>query len=140
MKYQYIPWALAKGSRDGRSLMMRYRQFSEEFPKQDYPVRVNVVCYLEDQTPSGLPTRMEYARLDSVEDSLMELAEVDESSVLAMVITSSGQREFIFQTSNANELCRRVSKAYSGDPVRKLNVVQESKDDWDMFFQYIPKN
>ena len=140
MDLKTIPWALAKGSRDGFSMMMRYRQFKPDFPKQDYPIRVNVVCDFQERTQSGMPTQTEYYRLDTVEDQLMGLAEDDESSVLAMVITSSGKREFIFQTSNADDLYQRVNSAYDSKPDYYLDVSQDREDGWELIDEYIPKN
>ena len=139
MDLKKIPWALAKGSRDGASLMMRYRQFKPDFPKQNYPVRVNVVCDFLECTQSGLPTQSEYARLDVVEDELMDMAEEDDSSVLAMVITSSGKREFIFQTSDAENLSNCVSRAYD-EAGYDIDVTQAGEDDWHLVDCYIPKN
>lgn len=135
-----IPWALAKGDRDGSSLMMRYRQFTCDFPKQNYPVRINVVCDFHERTNSGLPTQTEYMRLDVVEDKLMELAEKDDTSVLAMVITSSGKREFIFQTADADSFYQRVNNVYNNAPGYQLAVSHENADEWDLYDTYIPKN
>lgn len=140
MDLKKIPWALAKGDKDGYSLMMRYRQFTDDFPKQDYPVRVNVVCDFHDRTNSGLPTQTEYTRLDMVENELMLLAEDDDSSVLAMVITSSGKREFIFQTSDADDFYKRVNSVYSNEPAYVFDLSHESEDDWNLYENFIPKN
>lgn len=140
MDLKTIPWALAKGSRDGSSMMMRYRQFKPDFPKQDYPVRVNVVCDFHELTQTGMPTQTEYTQLDIVEDELMGLAEKDDSSVLAMVITSSGKREFIFQTSNAAELYHCVNHAYNIKPRYNIDVSQQKEDYWGLVEDYIPKN
>lgn len=140
MELKKIPWALAKGSRDGSSMMMRYRQFQTDFPKQDYPVRVKVVCDFNERTQSGLPTQTEYARLDIVEDELMGLAEEADTSVLAMVITSSGKREFIFQTSDADDLSTRVNRAYDNESRYYIDVTQEGEDEWHLVDDYIPKN
>ena len=140
MDLKKIPWALAKGARDGSSLMMRYRQFTDDFPKHNYPVRINVVCDFHERTNTGLPTQTEYTRLDVVEDELMEMAESDDSSVLAMVITSSGKREFIFQTSDADDFYQRVNNAYSNESNFGIDVSHDNEDEWDLYQNYIPKN
>jgi hypothetical protein len=140
MDLKSIPWVLAKGTQDGHSLMMRYRQFSRDFPKREYPVRINMVCDVKEQTPLGLPTRNEYQRLGEFEEHLMNTVEDDEGSVLAMVITSSGKREFIFQTSDAESFKQRLSDVYELDKDYHLDVMQSEDDDWAYIKGYTPKD
>jgi hypothetical protein len=140
MDLKSLPWVLAKGKLDGHSLMMRFRQFSRDFPKQEYPVRINMICDVKEKTSSGLPTRSEYERLGLFEERLMNVVEEDEESVLAMVITSSGKREFIFQTADAETFRQRLSDVYGSGSEYRVNVVQSEDDDWEYINDYTPKD
>ena len=139
MDLKSVPWVLAKGRLDGHSLMLRFRQFSHDFPKQEYPVRINMICDVKEKTPSGLPTRSEYERLGQFEEHLMNVVEEDEDAVLAMVITSSGKREFIFQTADAESFKQRLSHVYDREPDYQVNYVQSEDDDWEYINDYTPK-
>jgi hypothetical protein len=139
MDLKSVPWVLAKGRLDGHSLMLRFRQFSQDFPKQEYPVRINMICDVKEKTPSGLPTRSEYERLGQFEEHLMNVVEEDEDAVLAMVITSSGKREFIFQTADAESFKQRLSHVYDREPDYQVNYVQSEDDDWEYINDYTPK-
>jgi hypothetical protein len=139
MDLKSIPWVLAKGKQDGHSLMMRFRQFSQDFPKQEYPVRINMVCDVKEQTSTGLPTRNEYQRLGEFEEHLMSAVEDDEESVLAMVITSSGKREFIFQTADAETFKQRLSDVYERDGDYRVDLMQSDDDDWEYINDFTPK-
>jgi hypothetical protein len=140
MDLKSVPWVLAKGKQDGHSLMMRYRRFSQDFPKQEYPVRINMVCDVKEQTASGLPTRNEYERLGRFEEQLMNTVEEDEDSVLAMVITRSGKREFIFQTADAESFRERLSHVYGEVTDYQLNLLQSEDDDWEYIQDYTPRD
>jgi len=140
MDLKSVPWVLAKGTQDGHSLMMRFRQFSRDFPKQEFPVRINMICDVKEQTESGLPTRSEYERLGRLEEHLMNTVEEDEDSVLAMVITSSGKREFIFQTSDAESFRERLSHVYDDAKDYQLNLMQSEDDDWEYIQDYTPRD
>lgn len=141
MDLKSIPWALAKGNRDGDSLMMRYRKFNPDFPKQSYPVRVRLTTDIKESTHTGLPTQTEYERLGEFEEDLMRSIEGDEGSVLAMVITSSGKREFIFQTSDPDDFRQRITDVYHDDNHGyDLYMESHSDDGWDLVDEYTPKD
>ncbi|MBD3671138.1 MAG: DUF695 domain-containing protein [Gammaproteobacteria bacterium] len=139
MELKSLPWALAKGVLDGNSSTMRFRKFSEDFPRSDYPVRINIVCDIQEKNERGLPTRQEAERLGRLEDELLNEIEDDES-VLAMVITSCGKREFIFQTHDPEQFRERISHVYEQGPEYHLNYMTAEDDEWEYISEFMPKD
>lgn len=140
MDLKTVPWVLAKGTLDGHSLMMRYRKFSEDFPKNEFPTRINMICSVKEQTESGLPTRSEYERLGMFEEHLMNAVEDDEDSVLAMVITSSGKREFVFHTADAESFKQRLNHVYETKTEYPVDLDLEEDDAWEYINEFTPRD
>ena len=56
----------------------------------------------------GLPTQLESERLEAFENRLVEAVESDNHSILSVVLTCNGQREFVFHTSDPEGFVKRL--------------------------------
>lgn len=110
MNLQTMKWSLAKGSHDGSPLLIRFRQFPDDFPRAAYPDRLNVFWEMADADKSGMPSSVETARMEVFENRLVEAVEADQRAVLSVVLTCQGKREFVFHTDDAKDFLRRLTE------------------------------
>src|SRR5215470_10806983 len=103
MNLDALPWTGIEARNDEGTILVRHRQFPDGFPKGDFPHRLNVFWQMPDASPSGMPDAAESDRMSVFEDRLVEATELDEQSVLAMVLTGKGQREYVFHTRSTDE-------------------------------------
>ena len=87
-------------ARQGRPLLIRFRQFPATFAKENYPQRINVTWTMADAASTGLPTDAEQAQLVAFEDRLVAAVEHAAHSALSVVLTCDGKREWVFHTAD----------------------------------------
>lgn len=109
MDLESLPWAVAEGEHEGAPLLIRFRQFPREFEQGLLPSRLNVFWLMGDSEPWGFPTLLESGRLDAFEERLVAAVEHDGHSVLSVVLTCKGQREFVFHTADVPGFLERLS-------------------------------
>jgi hypothetical protein len=105
-----LPWTGIEARNDEGTILVRHRQFPVGFPKGDFPHRLNIFWQIADASPSGMPDTAESDRMGVFEDRLVEATELDEQSVLSMVLTGKGQREYVFHTRSTDEFLRRLTE------------------------------
>lgn len=128
-----LTWLGVEADYNGRPLFFRLRQFPIQFPTVLYPQRLNVFWTMSEPDWNGLPTDQESERLETFEDRLIDAVELDEQSILAGVLTSNGEREFIFHTADPAEFLRRLT-TMPQEPERYPITIESYEDpDWAYF-------
>jgi hypothetical protein len=126
-----LPWTLIEASKKEYTILVRHRQFPDGFPKGDFPHRLNIFWEMSNESPSGMPDTAESERMRVFEDRLVEAMEFDQQSVLSMVLTGKGEREYVFYTRSSDEFLRRLT-AISQETERypiELHYTEDST--WD---------
>ena len=109
MNFDKIPWSIAEGIDEGMPVITRFRNFDQSFPRSRYPKRLNIFWKFSNPKDNGLPSPEDSVQAEAFEDRLVEAVENDNHSILSMVLTGKGQREYVFHTSNANEFLQRLT-------------------------------
>ena len=109
MKLDSIPWTVIRGRNSEGVVLFRFREFTPGFPKADFPHRLNVFWTSTASDENGLPEQEESDRMCVFEDRLIEATELDAQSVLSLVVTGKGQREYVFHTKATDEFLRRLT-------------------------------
>jgi hypothetical protein len=107
--FESIPWGLAEGKYQGNWLLIRFREFSSDFAKCDYPTRLNIFWTMSEPDENGLASDSEAATLETFESRLVDAVESDRHSILSVVLTCSGKREFVFHTPDDSEFMARLT-------------------------------
>lgn len=132
MNFDSIPWTLWDGEYKGNALLIRLREFPDDFPTSKFPQRLNVTWTMYERDENGLPTEQEFERLTAFEDRLVEAVEPDEQSILLGVLTCNGEREYIFQTTDPSEFLRRLTDM--PQETERYPIVIERYDDPDWYY------
>jgi len=134
-----IPWVVAERHTDAYPYLVRFRQFSEDFPRSTYPKRLNIFWSVQEADDIGLATKQELARLHVFEDRLVEAVEHDKSSVLAAVVTGRGEREFVFFVRNPQEFIGRLSAMPQEAERYPIEIHLNEDPDW-LYFHDLAAN
>lgn len=133
MEFDSITWAGAEGEYDGRPLLIRFREFADDFPRARYPDRLNVVWEMVESDTSGWPTDSEFERLRTFEDRLVEAVEPDSQSILTVVLTCNGEKEFVFQSVDATVFLDRLTNMPQELERYPIAIYRNSDAEWNYF-------
>jgi hypothetical protein len=110
-------WAILQGRENGRPMLFR-RNVSAKTLSSDkqYGHRVGIAIPLLEPNEMGFPSKVEMDILSQVEDELCEKLEKDQMSIMVLVITTGGMREFVFYTRSPemiSPILEDIRKKYS---------------------------
>jgi hypothetical protein len=130
-------WTLAEGQHDGRPLVLRFNEGAGEAERSAWPLRVGVAVPFVDATPEGLPGPADDQALAEIEDALTRYTEGG-AVIPALVVTTSGMREFVFYARDersARELAEAATSAAGRHEVQHY-VAPDKR--WDGYEEFRP--
>lgn len=133
-------WVLAKAERNGRPLLISFRQFPDGLPNAAYPKRISLFWTLSGPDVTGLPTDDEFDRLAVFEDRLIAALEHDEHSILTVVLSHNGENEFIFYTADVAGFVERLAGIPREDERYATSIRLGEDPSWSYFLGVIPEN
>lgn len=139
MTFDALTWAVAKGQHEGRVLLIRFRQMTPAFSRAAYPERINIFWEMRESDEAGLPRPEEATRLAAFEDRLVDAVEVDKHSILAVVLTTAGKREFVWQTTDVAGFLERLTGMPQEDDPYPIVMVREEDPHWYYFDSVTPE-
>ena len=81
----------------------------------------------------GYPTPSELIRMHSFENDLVGAEESEGFSVLSMVLTGHGEREFVFYTSDPQEFVKRLSMMPQESNRYPIKIHRNNDPAWEYF-------
>lgn len=130
MDFSQMSWSIAEGKYQGRPVIIRFRNFSQAFPRARYPRRLNVFWKFANPMENDLPSPEDSARAEAFENRLVEAVETDDHSILSIVLTGKGLREYVFHTSNANEFLQRLTAMPQEKDRYPIEINSFEDEDW----------
>jgi hypothetical protein len=131
MNLDALPWNVIQASNDEGIVIFRHRNFPSDFPKATFPHRLNIFWQMSEAASNGLPEDAESDRMGLFEDRLIEATEPDAQSVLSLVLTGKGQREFIFHTQAPEEFLRRLTDMPQEDNPYPIEIHHTEDSTWE---------
>ena len=113
-------WAVAEGEHEGLPLIIRFRQNLTQILSDHYPNLLTITWQLEQPSEQGLPEPPESDDIKDFEQNLVKLVEDCNNSILAVVISNNGEREFLFYTNDVDtfsELLHKVPQKIEPYPI-----------------------
>jgi len=138
VEFEY-PWALAAGEHEGSHLLIRFRQFPEDFARAQFPERINIFWRMYEPELNGLPTNQESQRLETFENRLVSAVERDGHSILSVVLTCAGRREFVFHTADVAEFVQRLTNMPQEVERYPIDLLRNNDPDWAYFDAVTPQ-
>jgi Family of unknown function (DUF695) len=138
MEFESLARALAEGEFDGHPLLIRFRSFPQDFERTAFPERINVCWAMSDPDKQGLATPEEAMQLEAFEDRLVEAVESDQHSVLSVVLTCEGKREFVFHTADVAGFLQRLTDMPQEDLRYPIELHHSEDAEWEYDASIIP--
>jgi uncharacterized protein YcfL len=136
--FDSIGWSIAESQTDLYKFQVRYRRFEKAFPRTQYPNRLNIFWNVSFPDHEGLATKEELEKLHSFENRLVDAVEIDESAVLAAVLTGRNEREFVFFAKDPKDFVRRLTEMPQEIDRYPIQIHLNQDPSWSYFDEIIP--
>lgn len=131
-------WSIAEGHTGEYPFQVRFRKFSADFPRTEYPVRLNVFWSMRTPNDEGLATKAELDELHIFEDRLVAAVEQDKSTLLAAVLTGRAEREFVFHLKQPQLFLKHLTEMPQEEERYPIEIHQTDDPDWAYFDDLLP--
>lgn len=131
-------WNVAAGQHDGHKLFVRRNASAAGLiGHADYVHRVGFAVPLLQSDEEGLPSTEESLVLNDIEDALSDRLEAGQDGLLAVVVTTSGMREFVFYTRKPGTVETIVAEVRQSFPSHKIQFYVAADKNWDGYRQFL---
>jgi hypothetical protein len=139
MKFDSFGWVGVVAEHEQQTLLIRFREIPEGFPRSNYAEHLNILWEMSEPDENGPASEEETNRLEAFEDYLVDSVEYDGHSILLVVLTCNGKREFVFQTSDVPRFMSVLNN--SPKELDRFPITIEKFDDpeWGYFESVIPQ-
>lgn len=130
-------WSTAVATRpsDGHRIIYRYRsEFGPSYKRASYPDRVIIAWSY--QSANGMPSKTERESMDRMEDLLTPFVEKTPLSILALVSTGEGHREWVYYTRSQSEFMTKVNEALRGHPRFPVEIDLSKDPEWSRYEEF----
>ena len=139
MTFDSLTWAGAVAEYNHHPLLIRFREIPQPFPKSQYPERLNVFWKMSEPDENGLARKEEATRVEAFEDYLVDAVEHDAHSILVVVLTCNGEREFVFHTSDVAGFMSRLNNIPQEIERYPITIQRCNDPNWSYFESVVPK-
>lgn len=126
-------WTLLRATHEGSPILIRGRQFADSVDRAAFPIRLNVFWEMAEPDENGLASPTEVVALETFEDRLVQAVDHDGQSLLSVVITGKGQREWVFHTADPDEFVRRLTDMPQEEDRYPIEIEGGEDPDWEYF-------
>ena len=131
------PWMLAQGTHQEKPIFVRINEGLKAIAGHpDYRDQIRIAVPLRAPTDQGLPDEAESAELHAVEDSLCETLLEGNESLLALVLTAGGVREFVFYTVDKDAAQRKAMAVGRSVATHRFRFTLRRDPEWQVFKQF----
>jgi uncharacterized protein DUF695 len=131
MDFDSLSWAIAEGSDGGAPFCIRFREFSDSFPRERYPHRLNLFWSLLAPTHSGMASEPDTDALHLFENRLVPAVESDNQAILSMALSGKNQKEFVFHAIDHHEFLRRLTEIPQEEERYPIRIYHHEDLSWD---------
>lgn len=127
-------WSTAVATRpsDGHRLIYRYREeFAKSFRRSAYPDRVTIAWTYS--SANGMPSKAERESMDRMEDLLAPYVEKASLSMLVLVMTGEGLREWVYYSKSQNEFMAKINEVLRGLPQFPVEIDLWKDPEWKRY-------
>jgi hypothetical protein len=124
--------AVSKQQSTGRAIVFRYvYTFPSSFLQRDFPDRVIIVWRYTSET--GMPATAEREHMEELENLLVPAVEANALSVLALVSTGEGRREWIFYTRSESSFMDKLNQGLRAGPRFPIEIQAAPDPTWTTY-------
>lgn len=124
-------WNVLRGENEGKPMFVRKNMACDKMAgNKYYSVNCGIAFKILYPNSEGLPDFEKEPELNDIEDDIFEIFESDLNSIVPLIITTSGFREFVFYTRDLPEFLSRLEKLKSRYPQYELTSFNKQDPNW----------
>jgi hypothetical protein len=129
-------WNVAQAEKNGKPLLIRYRsQRPDGVERAAFPFLLSATwSYQPDEF--GLPSAEEMALMDKFEDALAASLEGSQTAHLMVVLTTSGERDWLWYTCGEDKAMNQVNQALKGHKRYPVEFAVQKDRAWRAYTQF----
>jgi hypothetical protein len=126
-------WSVGSGKDPNLSMIIRLRsKLDSEKGKELFPHMMRMSWVFQTSNQAGMPSQVQSDELSIFEERLVERFESDLQSVLTIVITKSGLREWCFYTNDIDEFMNRLGSV-PHENENPIEIYFTNDEDWKYY-------
>lgn len=127
-------WSVSTGENNGQPMFVRKNNACDKIAgNKNYSTNCGIAFKLLSPNADGLPDIENEPELNNLEDDIFDIFESDLNSIVPIVITTSGFREFVIYTKNLAEFNIRLEKLKQKYPKYELTTYNKSDQNWNTY-------
>lgn len=133
MNHDDFTWALAQCADPERPFLIRYIESDKGISRSTYGNRLNVFWTLRAPTETGLPSEDDNDETKIFENRLIEAVELGNHSILVMVLTGRGQKEYVWQTTDPQLFLKSLTQMPQEEERYPIEIHHNEDATWDYY-------
>jgi hypothetical protein len=130
-------WTVLNGQKNGKPMLIRKNVGCDQIAgNKNYSTKCGIAFMLLFPREDGLPNIENEPELNSLEDDIFDFFETDLNSIIPLIITTSGFREFVLYTKDINEFELRFKKLKDKYKQYELTNYNKFDDKWNTYHSF----
>jgi hypothetical protein len=127
-------WSVSTSKNNGSAMYVRKNVACDQIAgNKEYFTNCGIAFKLLSPNADGLPDIEIEPELDNLEDDIFDFFESDLNSIVPIVITTSGFREFVIYTKDLTEFKIRLEKLKQKYPKYELTTYNKTDQNWNTY-------
>jgi len=127
-------WTIYQGENNGNIMLVRKNTGCDQFVGNNtYPIRCGIALKFLFPADNGLPQIAKEPALDKIEEDIFKIFQSDLNSLVTVIITTSGFREYVLYTNDVNTFEKRLATLKAQYPQYTVSSYSEKDEDWTTY-------
>ena len=127
-------WSILQSENNGKPMVIRKNVGCEKIAgNKNYSTGCGIAFQVKFPDENGLPNAEKEPELNTLEDDIFEIFERDLNSIIPIVITTSGFREYVIYTKDLPEFQNRLSKLREKHKQYELTSYNKEDGNWKTY-------
>lgn len=133
MNHDDFTWVVAECADPDRPFFIRYIEDKKQIDRKRYSNRLNVFWTFRTPTENGLPSSEDGDETKVFEDRLIEAVEIEGHSILVMIITGRGQKEYVWQTADPQQFLDSLTSMPQEKERYPIEIQHTEDEAWSFY-------
>ena len=134
MNHDQFTWAVAQSTNNENPFFISFAEIKDYIERTSFPHRLNIFWELREPDPgSNLPSNQDHDETRIFEGRLVEAIEKEGHSILIMVLSGKGQKEYVIQTIDPNLFLKSLTNMPQEEERYPIEIIHNEDDTWDYY-------
>jgi hypothetical protein len=130
-------WTVAQAEKNGLPMLIRFRsERPQGVQSASYPFLISATWSYSQANPAGMPSSEELESMSRFEDALEAALETSQSAYLMVILTSNGDRDWLWYSRSEEETMRLVNQALKGHTKYPVQFAIQKDPGWKAYGQF----